>query len=161
MDYINFLDNIFLNLKDIGIDVDKYVLDHVAYRATTDQQFKKISDQLKILGKKIHRITIRNRYVDIYRLNDPIKYLQRTIEFIELLAPAEGDNFKEGLEHVEFIIDDLNLHDFVKKYNSLDWNVNSIDRKIGAEVGIKFKNGANIKFKTMSMPEIIRLESER
>jgi predicted metalloenzyme YecM len=161
MDYKKFLDNIFTNLNESDIDVGGYELDHIAYRATTNQSFDKVGLDLNQVGMKIFRNVIRNRFIDIYKLNTPIKYLEREIKFIELLAPAEGDTFNEGLEHVEFVVDNYNLHEFIEKHSSLSWNTNSIDREIGAEVGIKFENGANVKFKTMSMPEIIRLESNK
>lgn len=76
------------------------------------------------------------------------------------MAPAEGDNFGEGLEHAEFIISGCSLQKFADKYKNVKWNLNSINREFGAEIGIIFGNGYNVKFKTMSMPEIIRLESK-
>lgn len=156
-DWNKFLDKIFLNLKSVKIDVDKFELDHIAYRATTEKSFVKLSNELVNVARKINRNTIRDRFVDAYQFNEPLIYRGRDICFFELMAPAEGDQFNEGLEHIEFIVD-KDLHDFVKNYPSLKWNVNAIDRPIGADVGIYFENGANIKFKTMSMPSIIRLE---
>lgn len=158
--YDDFLDIVLEDLKFINIDVTSYEIDHIAYRSTTSDSFKELGEKLKTVAKRINRNTIRNRFIDIYEFNTPLIYNGRSVKFIELTAPAEGDIFKEGLEHVEFIVNNTNLFDFVKKHNNLDWNLSAIDREIGADIGVRLKSGYGAKFKTMSMPEIIRLESE-
>lgn len=157
----NFLDTVFKDIASYKIDVSQYELDHIAYRSITDSSFNEVGKKLEMIAKRINRNTIRNRFIDIYKFDIPLFYNGRTIKFIEHTAPAEGDIFKEGLEHVEFIINNISLEDFVKKHKDLNWNLNSINREIGAEIGLLFENNANIKFKTMSMPEIIRLESKQ
>ncbi len=159
-DWNLFLNKIFSNLKSVNIDVKEFDLDHIAYRATTNEMFESMSLKLAEIGNKIHRIIIRNRFIDIYQLNDEIEYKNRKIKFIELMAPAEGDQFRPGLEHVEFVIQD-NLYGFVKKHNNINWNVKSIDREIGAEVGILFGNGASVKFKNQNLLKIFRLEDQK
>lgn len=154
-----FLDTIFKDLEKSNIDASQYELDHVAYRATTDTSFNQISEALSKVAKRINRNTIRNRFIDIFELETPLSYKGRSIKFVELTAPADGDTFNEGLEHVEFIINNISLADFVKKYHGLDWNLNAIDREIGPDIGIRLQSGYGAKFKTMSMAEIIRLES--
>lgn len=93
----------------------------------------------------------------MYELTKPLKYLHRKIKYVEIMAPAEGDKYDTGLEHAEFVINDK-LVEFISKYPTLDWNIKSINRVIGADVGLRFNNAANAKFKTMSMKEIIKLE---
>ena len=89
----------------------------------------------------------------------PIVFDGRRIRYIELLAPAEGDQFAEGLEHAEFIINGCGLEEFITKYPNLEWNTNAIAREIGPDVGVKLSGGFGVKFKTMSFPEIVRLEA--
>ena len=95
----------------------------------------------------------------MYLLFEPLIYNGQKIKYFEILTPAKGDKFDNGLEHAEFIIEE-DLREFIKKYPSLDWNTNAIEREIGADAGTRFKNQANVKFKTMSMSEIIRLENK-
>lgn len=159
-DWNNFLDTIFDDLDRLNIDITQFELDHIAYRSTTNDSFTQVGEKLEMIAKRINRNTIRNRFIDIYEFDTPLIYKGRVIKFIELTAPAEGDVFNEGLEHVEFIINKISLDDFVKKHKDLNWNLNAINREVGADIGIGLKSGYGAKFKTMSMPEIIRLESE-
>lgn len=156
--YIEFLDIVFDNLVNAKIDVSKYDLDHIAYRAVTLESYQEISNKLLSYAKIVHQKIIRNRPVDIYLLNESLVYKDREVDYFEVLAPAEGDRFKEGLEHCEFVLTDIGLHDFAIKYNHLRLNLDSIDREIGSEVGVLFENGANVKFKNQTMKQIIDLE---
>jgi predicted metalloenzyme YecM len=158
--YVEFLNPVFDNLKNVGIDVSKYGLDHIAYRAVTLGSYQTISNQLLKFAKRANQKTIRDRAVDMYLLDEPLSYQGRQIIYFEVLAPANGDQFAEGLEHSEFVVKDIGLHDFVAKYDQIKWNLNSIDREIGAEAGILFDNGANVKFKNQTMTEIIELEEK-
>lgn len=155
-----FIDRVFDNLNRVGVDVSTYELDHIAYRAITTESYAMISKELSEFANKANSKVIRERAIDMYLLRDPLEYKGNKIKYLELMAPAVGDRFKEGLEHIEFFSKQINLHDLVRKYNQLVWNTNSIDRKIGAEVGLLFENGANAKFKNQSMAEIIDEEEK-
>jgi 8-oxo-dGTP pyrophosphatase MutT (NUDIX family)/predicted metalloenzyme YecM len=157
-DWQNFLDEILKGLKNINIGVDEFELDHIAYRATNETSFISHCKMLESVAKLLHRNTIRNRFIDIYELFTPIRYDGRIIRYIELLAPAEGDKFNEGLEHAEFVITNIKLNEFVEKFPTLEWNTNAINRNIGADIGIKLSNGYGVKFITQTISEIIELE---
>ncbi|MFA5895134.1 MAG: VOC family protein [Candidatus Shapirobacteria bacterium] len=159
-DYKKFLDLVFLNLVDSRIDVSSFEIDHIAYRATSLQSYNDISTRLSKLMDRANQKVIRNRNVDMYLFKEPLEYRDNKIKYLEIMAPAEGDKFKEGLEHAEFFLKKLDLHDFIKKHNQFEWNTNSIDREIGADVGLLFENGANAKFKNQSMAEIIEEEEK-
>ena len=156
--HIPFLDQVFKNLSNLGIDTMPYELDHIAYRATTQESFKNVTAYLSVEGTRIHRKIIRNRFVDIYKLNKPLSYKDRNISFVELLSPAEGDTFVEGLEHVEFVVADHKLKEIVENHPSELWNLNGINREYNAEIGLLFENGANVKFHTTPISEVIRHE---
>lgn len=159
-DHVEFLDRVFNNLDNLGIDVSNYTLDHLAYRAISQESYENISSKLSQFAKRANQKIIRGRAVDMYLLSDSLDYKGRQIVYFEVLAPAVGDQFNEGLEHCEFVVKNIGLHDFVSKYNLVRWNLNSIDREIGAEAGILFENGANVKFKNQTMSEIIDEEEK-
>ncbi len=159
-DYTNFLARVFKNIDSVGIEIKGCKFDHIAYRAISNKSYDSISRLLGGYGKRISHNIIRNRPVDIYLLDRPLKYQSSEIKYFEVLAPAEGDKFSEGLEHAEFVIN-MDLHSFVGRYPDLEWNINGIDREIGPEVAIYFPDRANVKFKTMSMDEIVRLEKRK
>lgn len=160
-DYEAFLNKVFENLKKAGVEVGSYELDHIAYRATTLESFEKLSCELPNFGKMIHRIVIRNRFVDKYLLDEPINFGGRTIYLLEMLAPAEGDKFSEGLEHAEFVVKDMTLIEFIKKYCRLNWNTKGINREIDPEIAVYFDNGANVKFHTLPLKKVVKMEKLR
>ena len=158
-DWEEFLSRIFEDLKAAKIEVNEFELDHIAYRAITNESFEAHCKMLDCVCKRLNRNTIRNRYVDVYEFNTPLIYKGRTTRYIELLAPADGDEFSEGLEHAEFIVNGYKLREILDMYPNFEWNTNSLNRKIGPDIGIKLTNGYGVKFKTQSFAEVVRLEN--
>ena len=158
-DHGDFLDKVVANLESVGINIEGMNIDHIAFRATSDRSYQEISLNMLKYGERASRVFFRNRNVDMYLLFESLIYNGQKIKYFEILAPAIGDKFDNGLEHAEFTIK-KDLREFIEKHPSLDWNTNAIEREIGADVGIRFENGANSKFKNMAMDEIIRLENE-
>lgn len=153
-----FLGRVMGNLGRVGIEVEGYELDHLGYRAVTGESYEQKVEELEGLGARIHRKIIRERPVDIYRLTRPIEYGERKIQFLELMAPAVGDKFSEGLEHAEFVVEDMSLQELIERYSNLKWSINGIDREIGPEVIVYFEDGTSAKFHTMSIEKIVELE---
>ncbi|MFZ2153531.1 MAG: VOC family protein [Microgenomates group bacterium] len=156
-DYVNFLDKVFINLSRVKIDVSQFKIDHIACRTETDNDYREVSAYMRSFGKRVTQVIFKNRPVDMYELDQPLEYHQYKIKYFEVMAPAEGDKYNNGLEHAEFVIN-ISLTEFVSRYPNVTWNVNSINRPIGADVGVRFEDAANAKFKTMTMEEIIEAE---
>ena len=154
-DYHTFLDTVFTNLEDTQIDVSDFYIDHIAYRTLTEEDYILRKDQLSPYGEMISEKIIRDRPVAIFKLNTPLSYNHSTIPYFELLAPADGDAYQEGLEHAEFVVD-IPLSQIARKYPSILSVLK--DRKINAELVLKFPNNANVKFHELPIDEVIEIE---
>jgi uncharacterized protein len=154
-DYKKFLDNVYINLEGVGIDIDDSSIDHIAYRSTTNENYEALKKRLLVFGEVISEIIIRDRPVAIFRLDEPLNYNGMKISYFEILAPAQNDTFKEGLEHAEFVVN-VPLPEFIKKYPSIDFILR--EKEINSELILKFPNSANAKFHELPIDEVIGLQ---
>lgn len=157
LDNNTFLNKIFANLDSAGIDYSGLELDHIAYRTTTRERYDELKAEFENGAKLLDEAIIRNRPIAIFKLNEPIVYEDFIIPYFELMAPAEGDSYAEGLEHAEFVISE-GINEFRKRYSELDFEFK--DRKINPELVLKFDNNANIKFHLRNIEEVLRLQKE-
>ena len=156
--YQQFLNKLFLNLKNENIDVSNFELDHIAYRSTNAISYKNLLSRLsQLFGDLVKEVHIRDRRIAIIRLEKPIVYKQYSIQYFELMEPASGDTYKEGLEHAEFVVES-DLNNFQILYPKIHFIFK--DRKINPELSIKFKNGANVKFHIHNINEVIKLQEQ-
>ncbi len=156
-DYRQFLRKIADNFEDSKLDVSNYQMDHIAYRATTSDSYESIMNQLKDYGNVIGVKIIRDRPISIVKLNDPLKFENYTVTCLEVLAPAQSDQFKEGLEHVEIVINDISLEEFVTKYPHLNFEAKG--HGINPEMVLYFPDGTSVKFHSLPIEEVIKLEN--
>jgi hypothetical protein len=158
-DYKKFLDDVYTNIKGLGINVSDFPIDHIAYRTKSKERYEAILNELKNFGTILSEIIIRERPVAIFKLDDPLDYKGMKISFFEILAPAQGDTFyTEGLEHAEFVVDSP-LSEMAKKYPSIDFYFN--DNEINPELILRFPIQANAKFHELPIDEVIKLQEAK
>jgi len=158
-DYKKFLDNVYININGLGINVSDFPIDHIAYRTTTKERYEAMRHKLSKFGTMISEIIIRERPVAIFKLDDSLDYKGMKISFFEILAPAQGDTFyTEGLEHAEFVVSNP-LSEMINKYPSINFYFN--DNEINPELILRFPIQANAKFHEMPIDEVIKLQEAR
>lgn len=161
-DYKELVDLVQQNLKGVGIDIENRVIDHLAFRASSNEEYDHIKDGLvtqsgSLIGEKI----IRERRVCIVKLNEALEYGGSIIPCIEVLAPAKGDRtYKRKLEHLEVVIDDQSLQEFALKHPDINFETKNLGNSVNPELILIFPNDANVKFHPDTIEEVIRLESK-
>lgn len=157
--YKNFLDKIFAFLESSKIDLgDLEELDHIAYRVSKFEKYKEMKNKLNAFGQKLSENIIRNRPIANYKLENNIIYKNFIIPCIELPAPAEGDNFKEGLEHAEFVTK-ISLEKFLEKYKQLPFDTKGLSKELNADLVLNFKD-CSVKFHEQSILKVIQDEQK-
>ncbi|HJZ05237.1 hypothetical protein A2634_00510 [Candidatus Amesbacteria bacterium RIFCSPHIGHO2_01_FULL_48_32] len=157
-EYQPFLDRVFTNLSTTPIDISQYQIDHIAYRTQSLEDYQKLTSDLKKIGTSLEETVIRNRPVSNIKLNIPLRYKQYTIPIVEILAPAEGDNYNNVLEHIEVVVGDLQK--FMAKYPFVDFITKAISREINPELILKFPDDANVKFHSKPIDQVIELQKQ-
>ncbi len=155
-DYKSFLDEIFYNLKTVGVSLGDLVeLDHIAYRTDSILKYEEIKEELLPFLKRYSDKEFGGRNILVGRFEQPLIYSRFKISGIEVLAPKKDNMYKNGLEHAEFVIDGI-LEDFRAKYKNIDFNLNAYERDINPELIIEFDNCA-VKFHEISLLDVRKI----
>ncbi len=154
--YSKFLDDLFQNLKLVGINVVGLTIDHIAFRTHTVEDYNKYLQEFSTGNDLIGVNIVRDRPIAIIRFKTPLKYHDFQIPFLELMAPAGDFAHPNGLEHAEIIVPDLDS--FQKKYPAVEFDLKSRDRKINPELILRFPNHANVKFHIRPIDEAYHLQ---
>lgn len=116
-EFNTFISDLEIRLKDIGVELEGYPVDHVCYRAGsfTEYQalFNKFRDESVLYTTKhFHE---RNFY--LFVLKDPLKYKSISAAYLEFSQPGGSDNYTTGFQHLEFYTN-LKVEDLVKRNKS-------------------------------------------
>lgn len=155
-----FLDKVFDRLKELGVDISKYELDHIAYQASSDADYDRLMPEFLKISKLVNEAIVSNRRVGIFKLNSPFKYKNYSIPAIELIAPKEGQKCPSAAEHAEFVLDEK-FDTFMKKYLNLDWDISAIDQPVFPMVKLKLADNIQVKFHYESILEIVKKEKNK
>nr|WP_295899537.1 VOC family protein [uncultured Bdellovibrio sp.] len=156
-DYTAFLDRIFANIQNAGLDVVSFEMDHACYRVSSLQQYEIKKAALLNFGDLLTEAQVNGRPIATFKLHHALKYKNRELFLIELPAPKKGKDVSEGLEHVEFVVGDL-ISALMKKHSDLAWNTSGLQKTLNPELELKFEDGLAIKFHPESLSEVIRKE---
>ncbi|MFA6183620.1 MAG: VOC family protein [Parcubacteria group bacterium] len=156
-DYKIFLNAVYANLKSAKVDVADFYIDHIAYRTTSQKNYRVIREELLNWGEIMTEKIIRNRLVSIFKFNIPLDYNDSKIEYFEILEPANDNNYKEGLEHAEFVVG-KKFSELVSKNSQINFIFK--DKEINPELVLKFPDNVNVKFHELPIDEVIKLEEK-
>jgi len=149
-----FLSNIFLKLKQSGIDVKDYQLDHICFRVETWERYIELKKVIANQGELLAETIIGGRPIATYLLNQPFLYKNRSINCLELPSPKEGSPYKEGFEHVELVID-IPFEEFIEKYPDINFKTKGMNKAVNPDISIKFPEGA-VKFHHHTLEYVIK-----
>lgn len=158
--YDTFLQEIIGRTETADFDMSDFVqCDHMGYRATSLEQFEEKKKQLAACGEQIGQILVNDRPIAIFRLNQPVTSGKWRVDLVELIAPKADSPMPEGLDHVEFVLFD-DIKNFLKKYESKKFNLDSADRGINPEVAFGLGDGMKVKFHLLSLSAVVYLEKK-
>ena len=149
-----FLDHVFIYLSEKGIAVDNYQLDHICYRVETEKRYQQVKTALTNLGALLTESQIGGRAIASIKLAEPIIYQHRKIEVVELPAPKKDSFYKEGFEHVEFVID-VPFEEFMETYSHLNFITKDLKKSVNQGVTLK-ETDFSVKFHHYTLEYVIR-----
>ena len=145
MDKISiFLDELLKQIEDVGIDVVNLKIDHIAFSASSSQEYDELLPKYLEEGVLVKEAIISDRRVAIIKLNSPVKYKHYTFNVIELIEPISGEKAISGWEHAEFLV--KNYDEILIKYPNLSWNTSHKDRENFSRIKLTLPNGMEVKF---------------
>lgn len=158
-DYKAFLDKVFQRVEEIGIDVHSFYIDHLCYRVETIEKYEELKNSLLGLGSQISENIINGRPISIFKLNQPIIYKNLVIPCVELPAPKPTIHYKEGLEHVEFVVDQ-SIDNFMKLYSGVEFILRDLNLPNNSTIVLEFEDCA-IKFHEKGIEEVVEQEKRK
>jgi len=166
-EYKKFIDGVIDKLHKLGIDTSVLYIDHLGYQASSFRDYENTKSEFGKLGMIKHDVWVGERKVAIFKLFEPLKYLNHNIEAIEIVSPKEeltpdtsSINSEEGYwEHVE-IVPGEGLEAFMNKYPNLSWETGNVDRDIFPMLVIKLDDKTRVKFPRRGvLEEVERIKS--
>lgn len=143
--YSEFLDKVFLGLDELKVDVSDLRLDHLAYQVATNEEYDRLRPELLEEAELIKEPLVDGRRVGVFKFRQQLKYKDREIETIELIAPTEGKSPESGLEHAEFLLNE-SFEDFIKRYPEIGLDDSNANREQFPMLKLRLSNGLRVKF---------------
>lgn len=175
-----FLTSVLDALDRLDVNVSEYPADHVCWRTESLEEYTDLVAALKGAADDARLLVeseIGGRSIATFALLEPIECNDgRAITVVEIPAPKDGRPYKQGLEHVEFVIggnDDAiknaesqrqMLDDFMKNHPGVDWNTKAIDKfinpDVSAQVEVEGFGLCTVKFHLLPLSKVIDYEKE-
>jgi len=149
-----FLEKIFQHLKNDGIDVSNYELDHICYRVETLREYNQMKKELSKIADFLKEIKVRKRLIATYKLHEPIIFRDRKIDVIEVPQPSDHAPYKTGWQHVEFVIDE-SFENFIRKYPKVKFRTDGMQKEINPELKIGWENNYVVKFHHQTLEYVV------
>jgi predicted metalloenzyme YecM len=156
-----FMADVLANLEKVGIDISNREIDHLAFRASSIEQYESLKKALKNQGTQLAEILVRNRPICVFELNKPLEHNSFPISCLEIMAPAKEDKtFERGLEHIEVIIDNESLLSFMQRYPHVNFNTTALNDPKNPELMLFFENDANVKFRSSPLSTLFEQQQK-
>ncbi len=153
-DPTSFLDSIFQNLEKDKVDVANCELDHICYRVETLEKYISLKEKVGSIANLLTESLINNRPIATFKLEKPIIYKSRNIYLLEIPAPKKNSFYKEGFEHVEFVINE-SLSDWINLHQNITFDTKGMTKKVNPDVRIDYGN-FSVKFHNFNLAYVIK-----
>jgi predicted metalloenzyme YecM len=154
MNYSTFLDSFFEQTQRIGLDIGGLPLDHIAYQASSSEDYERLLPEFSALGELMSEEIIGERRVAVFKLNEPIRYKEYSIPALELIEPRAGQQCESAFQHAEFVINHP-FETYILKYPNIKWDTSSMHRDEFSHLKFNFENGLTLKFLLKPILELV------
>ncbi len=145
MNYVPFLDSFFEQINGVGLDITGLPLDHIAYQASTKEDYEQHRPDFSKLGELVSEEIIGGRRVAVVKLDKPLIYQNYSISALELIEPKEGQQCESAFQHAEFVVNQP-FEDYIEQYPDIKWDTSSMHRDEFSHLKLNFDNGLTLKF---------------
>ena len=156
-DYQAFFSDLLHRMKNVDIDISGMPMSHLLYRTTTQPEYEKLRDDLKILCSEFVETQFNGRAVSIHILREPLILEDgHAVSMIELPAPRQAHMYPSGLESIGVVVGKA-LPNFIEKHKSSLTGVKEHGTHCNPGF-ITFDNDKTAKFYDISLREIVLLQ---
>lgn len=154
---ILFLEELFSLIDQNQIRIEKHWnIDHLCFRTATDDDYHQLKQQFLIFSKLLIESEVNGRMISTFKLPEPVKFRDWSIDLVELPAPKKGKTTIQGFEHIEIVVD-IPLNQIKKMYPSCTFDDGGMKKLFNQELEISFGKLA-MKFHPLSLESVINIE---
>jgi uncharacterized protein len=155
-----FLEQIFAKMHENEIHLkNHWNIDHLCFRVETDTDYSHYKNVFSGLGRLLIESPVGGRLISTYKLTEPIKYKNYSIDVIELPAPKPGKKTIDGFEHFE-VVCDVSFDEIKKMYPHCEFDETGLKKDFNKELEILLGDYA-IKFHHQSLEDVIEAELKK
>ena len=151
-----FLNNLFDEIESKKINLATWEIDHLCYRTSSQENYKDVKSSFMLFSTLLSEALVNGRTISTFKLQEPILYKHYVIDLIEVPAPKEGKDTREGFEHLEVVIDQP-FEYILEAYPHCHFKKSGLSKSLNPELQITLNSGA-IKFHHSSLEQIINIE---
>jgi predicted metalloenzyme YecM len=145
---------------EIGVERSELTqLDHLCYRTETLEEYVRVLEDFKDLGRNLGEVMVEGRPISVIVLHEPIESEGWLVDYLEVAAPKATSPYPSGLEHAEFVTRGL-LTDFQQRHADLPFITNAMSRVLNPELKYREK-GISVKFHQLSLGAAITIEARQ
>jgi len=145
--------------RELGLDLSKYIIDHVCFRVENQEQYNFYREDFKNLGDLISEAIIGGRPISTFKFKSPVLMGDKSIPCIEVPSPKDGAVYSLGLEHIECVIPEA-LTVFIQRFPGLKFDLRALKKALNPEVALRLPSGKSIKFHNQSLETVIEIEKK-
>jgi predicted metalloenzyme YecM len=141
----------------VGLELESsWDIDHVCYRTASLSEYEELKKDFSVFGEMLIESPVGGRAIATFKLTEPLTYLGRKIELVELPAPKVGKVIESGFEHIE-VVAPVSFETLMTTYSHLTLDRKGLEKDFNAELEVVLGK-RNIKFHQLSLESVIRLE---
>ena len=138
---------------------EHWQIDHICYRTSTLESYhEKCKSFLKFANLLIES-DVNGRPISTFKLHEPIRFMNRQTDVVELPAPKSTKPQKDGFEHVE-VVCDLPFTKLMKVFAHVQFNTDGLKKRFNQELEMPLDDCA-IKFHHISLESVITVEKNK
>jgi predicted metalloenzyme YecM len=157
-DYHAFVEQLIEQVRTSDIDTS-YPIDHLCYRVASQENYVVMRDKLATLSNEVATTTHNEREFSIFKLKEALRIGDHTIPVVELPSPAPSNTFKDGLEHIEMVVD-VDFDVFCMENEPVLWG-KSDDGSTNPTVYITYTGIGTVKFHPISLDKVVEQQGDK
>ena len=133
-------------------------IDHVCYRTASLNEYERLKMDFLDWSVLLIESEVGGRMIATYELREPLFFMDRKIELVELPAPKSGKTVESGFEHIE-VVAPVSFEELEERYSRFTLDRKGLGKEFNAELEIVLGK-RNVKFHHLSLESVILLEKD-
>ena len=157
---LQFFNELRVDLRAADIEISKsWSIDHLCFRCATQNDYQSFFRTFSEYGDLLGEELVNGRPIATFKFKEGLWWDDYYIDLLELPAPKVEGQYKNGFEHIEFVVDE-SLSCLKNRFHGHSLKLGGLEKPYNSELGLKLKE-KSIKFHHQSLESVVRLERNK